>query len=92
LAAFTDLKQQRPQAMLIKTDFRVMVMPVVQPSAKVFQELRANLLSIVQKNLQIADAMEAVEGEEQNSRRPPRSRQANRIIFTEFPAIDWLVL
>jgi CheY-like chemotaxis protein len=72
VAALMDRKQQRPQAMLIRTHFRVIVMPVVQAAGKVFRELEGELLSILQRNLQIVDATEAVEGIERRTSPAPK--------------------
>jgi hypothetical protein len=68
-----DRKQQSSQAILIKTHFRGIVMPIVQAAAMVFQELENDMLSTLEGDLQIIDAMEVVEGKEQKSPPPPRS-------------------
>jgi hypothetical protein len=63
VAPLMDKKKRRPQAMLVQTHFKVMVMPVFQAGVKLFPELENEILSILGRNMQIVEAMEEVEDE-----------------------------
>jgi hypothetical protein len=73
VAALMDRKQSRPQATLIKTHFKVIVSPVFQTAVKIFPELEQVLMPILDRNLQIVEAMEAVEGAVSPTAGPPPS-------------------
>ena len=63
VAALMDRRQQRPQALLIKTHFDVMVLQVFQAGVKIFPELEGDIMTALQRNLQIVEELETVESQ-----------------------------
>lgn len=60
VAPLMDRRQDRPQATLVKTHFKVLVMPVFQAGCRVFPELEEEFMTALQRNLQIIEEMETV--------------------------------
>jgi hypothetical protein len=62
VAPLMDEKQHRPQALLVQTHYRVMVMPVFQAAAHAFPEVEQDLLGVLGRNMDCNEAELAVEG------------------------------
>ena len=61
ISPFMDRFQLRPSLHLIKTHFRVIVLPVFQVGIRVFPELREEIMDSLERNLNIIEEIEQIE-------------------------------